>query len=413
MTVQQAALKPNARTFAALIYPQFRWYMVGQLISISGSWTQRVALGWLVFQLTQSEFWLGLIAFATGLPVLFLSPWAGVLADRFPRRHILMITYMVEMGLAFILALLASQDAITVWILLGMGLISGFATAFAEPARFAFIQDLVGRDHLNSALGLNAVMFNSATVLGPIVAGVLLTSVGVVGCFLINGSSFIVVLMVLASLSLTHIVKSSTNGAPYRQLIEGLNFARRHATIAPTLLLQVLMNVFGIAMMMTLLPALAATTFNSPTVGYSLLAAMQGLGSIIGSFLNTWLGSRVRRGWYISTISLFLPVGLIALNLSPSLFVAAICIALLGVGYTTFFITANVLLQTQSPDGMRGRVISLWATTRFGLAPLFALILGGIAEGIGVAPMMILVSLAVIPMVGWLRFRHPALRELA
>jgi MFS family permease len=195
------------------------------------------------------------------------------------------------------------------------------------------------------------------------------------------------------------VILPSKKFQPLIQLKEGLNFARSHSIIAPLLILQGLVNILGIQMITTLLPAFANEAFHSPTVGYSALTSALGIGAIVGSLLNTKLNRRYARGKILGLLAILLPTLTILLSISPSLFIGCLIMVALGFGYSSFFITANVTVQTQAPEEMRGRVISLWALNRFGLAPIGGIVLGVIAELVGSIETLFGVSFVVIPLV--------------
>lgn len=402
---------PN-NTLSAFRYPNFRLYFAGHLISMSGTWMQRVALGWLVFDLTQSEAWLGMVAFASGLPMLFFAPIAGVVADRFPRRKIWLVTQTLDMVSALLLAVLTFADIVAIWQVVIIAIITGVTAAFGEPARMAFIRDLVGKNELNSGIALTAVIGNSSAVVGPTVAGLLLIKVGAAWCFLLNGLSFLAVIAALLLINITANVRPAIQVRAYQQLKDGLNFARRHDTIAPMLLIAAFINVFGVNMGITLLPAFASTALRSPEAGYAALSTALGIGGLAGSVLNVGLGQRFGRGRVMVTMVVVIPISLLLLSFMRMVPPAAIIMGVLGFGLTTFFVTTNVLIQTEVPDEFRGRVISLWSLNRFGLAPVGALIIGAIADVIGTAEMMAVCSAVTGLFCGYILIRKVALRGL-
>ena len=218
--------RSHAGTFSAMRHVNFRLYFVGQIISVSGMWMQGVAQGWLVFHLTRSEMWLGIVACAAGLPSLLLSPFAGVIIDRFPRRNILFITQTIQMGLALTLALLAFMETVQVWHVVALAVLGGVTRSLDAPSRQTFIRDLVGHEDLPSGITLNSLMVNGGRVIGPSMAGALLASVGAAWCFLLNGMAFAAPLVTLWMIHLSHPSQTQTRAAPLAQLREGLVFSR-------------------------------------------------------------------------------------------------------------------------------------------------------------------------------------------
>jgi MFS family permease len=387
----------TANTFAAFQYANFRRYFTGQLISFAGLWMHRVALGWFVYQLTGAEVWLGVVAFVSGFPSLVFGTYAGVLADRYPRRTILMISYALEAVLALTLGLLTLSGLASIGMITLLAFGSGITTAFSEPTRQAFIRNIVERRNLNSGIAVNAMMGTAASIIGPGVAGILLVAVGPGWCFTINGISFLAVIFSLTTISIPVQSKLLSRDSTWQELLEGLRYIRQHRVIFPLYLLAITTSILGINMLVTLLPAFAADVLESPTVGYTFLNVALGIGSIVGSVLNVWIGARFGRGKAVLLMAAVLPATALIFAQLNLISVATALMSVLGFGYTTFFVTTNILIQTQVPDELRGRVVSLWAMLRFGLAPVAALGMGLLAQWLGlVATMVALSALAVV-----------------
>jgi MFS family permease len=389
-----ATVRANAEQsiLSAFQYPSFRLYFIGQLISVSGTWMQKVAQGWLVFSITQSEIWLGLVACAAGLSSLLLSPFGGVLADRFPRRHLMLFTQSVQMTLAFILATLVLTEAVQVWHIVVLAFFSGMMDAIDAPSRLSIVRDMVGRETLQSAITMNSVMMSSARVIGPVAAGLALIQFGPVWCFFINGASF---LFVIGTLCVITVAKSDiviTKDSPLAQLWEGVRFARHHSTIAPLLLLTFSASVFMINTS-TLFPAFADLVLNSPKEGYATLSAAHGLGSVIAGLLSAVLFRYVPRGYILTFTIIFTPLMICFGALNTQVIPAAVFIGLSGFGIILMYITLNTLIQTIVPDEFRGRILSLYTISFFGIAPFGALVLGIIASVVGTSTSLIFYAL--------------------
>ncbi|NDJ87125.1 MAG: MFS transporter, partial [Chloroflexi bacterium] len=247
---------------SALRHFNFRLYFIGQLISLSGTWMQRVAQGWLVFQLTGSEFALGLVAAAQGFPMLLLIPLGGVVSDRYSRRTILIMSFTVQMLQAILLAILTFAELVEVWHIVALSAALGVATAFEMPARQTFVYDLVGRVDIQSGVALNAITINAANILGPTAAGILLVQIGAAWCFSLNGVTFLASLGALAWMQLAPFSRQMTSTNPWAELVDGLRYAIRHPTIAPLLILGTSNAVFGINVLVTLLPSFADVTLD-------------------------------------------------------------------------------------------------------------------------------------------------------
>ena len=371
-----------SRTFSALRHSNFRWYFGGQLISISGSWMQVLAQGWLVFELTHSELALGIVAGAAGIPSIFLSPFAGVVVDRFSRRTLLLLTQTLQMILAFILAALVFANTVQVWHIVLLALLLGLTKIVDAPARQAFIKDMVGPEDMSSGITLNSIMVNGGRVVGPALAGVLLASLGAGWCFFVNGVTFLAVLVSLLVIHEHFRVPGVGKGSPIKQMREGLVFSRQHESILPLLLLSAVGATFAVNTI-TLLPALADVVLHSPVDGLSLLSAAQGVGAIIAGLLLTPLVNRFGHGPVVSVMIIVWSWSMIMLASTASLPLATFYMGVFGFAFVLFFVNVNTMIQIVVPDSYRGRVMSLFTLTFLGLTPLSALLIGAMANTIG------------------------------
>jgi MFS family permease len=392
MTSIAQAQGASGGTFSALRHRNFRWYFAGQLVSISGSWMQSLAQGWLVFQLTRSELVLGVVAGAAGIPSLFLSPFAGVVVDRFSRRSILLFTQTVQMILALILAALVFADTVQVWHIVLLSFLLGLTKCVDAPARQAFIKDMVGPEDMYSGITLNSIMVNGGRVAGPALAGVILASVGAGWCFFVNGVTFLAVLISLVVIHETYRMPGVGRGSPMRQMREGLVFARRHERILPLLLLAAVGAMFAVNTI-TLLPAFADVVLHSPVNGLSLLSAAQGVGAIIAGLLLTPLVNRFGHGRVVSVMFVVWSWSMIILAKSTLLPLAVFLMGVFGFSFVLFFVNTNTMIQLEVPDSHRGRVMSLFTLTFLGLTPLSALLIGAVADAIGTPETLTLTGL--------------------
>jgi MFS family permease len=380
-----AAIAPASSTLAAFRSSTFRLYMIGQLVSLSGTWMQRVAQGWLIYEISGSEAWLGASAFASGLPTLLLMPFGGTLADRFPRRRIMQVVYVVELLIAALFALLTFAGTIQIEHIIVLSFGFGVTSAFGEPARQAVINDLVEREALGSGISINGMMFNSAAIIGPAMAGVLLSSVGAAWCFAFNSVSYLVVLVVLQLLTPRPVsITPSPRVSPLRQVMEGWRYILQHRTIDKLILQGTLINVLGINLFITLLPAYASRVLNSPEVGLTALSVAVSVGSVLGGLLTVSAGRRLGRGRLVALMSVCVGIVSVALVNLSDLRAAVIAGILYGFVNTQFFLSSNILIQTQVDDAFRGRVMSTWMLNRFAIGPLTMLLLGALATQIGV-----------------------------
>ncbi len=380
------------RTFSALRHSNFRWYFGGQLISISGSWMQVLAQGWLVFELTHSELALGIVAGASGIPSLFLSPFAGVVVDRFSRRTILLITQTLQMVLAFILAALVFADTVQVWHIVLLALLLGLTKCVDAPARQAFIKDMVGPEDMSSGITLNSIMVNGGRVVGPALAGVLLASLGAGWCFFVNGITFLAVLVSLVVIHEAYRVPGVGKGSPIRQMREGLAFSRDHESILPLLLLAAVGATFA-ANTITLLPALADVVLHSPVDGLSLLSAAQGVGAVIAGLVLTPVVNRFSHGPVVSIMIIVWSWSMIMLASTANIPLSVFYMGIYGFAFVLFFVNVNTMIQLLVPDSYRGRVMSLFTLTFLGLTPLAALLIGALANVYGTPETLIVMGL--------------------
>jgi MFS family permease len=393
-------------TLSAMRHRNFRLYFGGQLVSLSGTWMQGVAQGWLVFYLTKSELWLGIVACAAGLPSLLLSPFAGVLVERISRRRIIIITQIVQMLLAFTLSLLTFTGMVQVWHVVGLAFILGITNAVDAPARQTFISDMVGHDDRSSGIALNSIMINSARIVGPAVAGIVLATFGAGWCFLFNGLSFLAVIYSLILMKVQSPIQRLEQRSPLQQLREGFNFARRHPVIGPLLLLAIVCSLTTINIV-NMLPAFADTVLHSPILAYAQMNMAQGVGAVCAGILVATLGRRYGRGQVVTVMTAFTPLASLLLSQTTRPEIAVPLMGVFGFGMILMFITINTMIQSEVPDEFRGRVMSLYTLTFFGISPFGALLLGQVAEVIGTAEAVALYSVIglIFPLAIMLRSR--------
>lgn len=402
-------------TFRALRHRNFRLFWWGQLVSLIGTWMQTAAQGWLVYRLTDSAFYLGLVGFARYLPVLLFSLIGGVVADRLPKRDLILLTQLVSMIQALALAVLTSTGLVEVWHIILLSVLLGVTNAFDTPARQSFIVEMVGQEDLMNAIALNSTAFNSARIVGPLVAGVLVPIVGEAGCFYLNGLSFLAVLLGLwrmdvRGLSPAHM--EDHDGSLWQQLHQGLRYIRSERTIMTLLVLVSISSLFGLPYV-TLMPAFARDVLQAGPTGYGGLMAAAGLGALSGAlFLASW-GSDLRKGRLFTSGNILFPLGLLAFSLSRSFALSELLLVLVGFGFVLQNATANTLLQTIAKEGFRGRVMSLHALAFLGMVPLGDLQGGTIAHLLSVPTAVELGALACLGAAFWALLKHPHMRQLS
>ncbi len=371
--------KKLPKAFTALQHRNYRLFFSGQLISVAGTWMQSIAQGWLVYQISQSEFMLGLVGFASAIPVLVVSPFGGVLADALPRRKLLVITQTAAMLMAFVLAGLTFTGLVEVWHIIVLAAISGLINAFDAPARQSFVVDLVGRGDLTNAIAMNSMMFNGARVIGPAVGGVILAAFGAAWCFFINGLSFLAVIAGLLLMQLSAPAHPPRIQQPLRQLADGVRYAVSHREIVGLLLLSTIFGIFGLSYS-SQLPAYVDQVYHVDATGYGIISAVIGMGAVSGAFLVAQFHDRLKRGPLLFYANILYSALLLTFSFNANFPLALV----LGFGLGSCFMlqmnNMNSLLQLRVSDEMRGRVMSLYTLTFFGFSPFGSLLVGTLAE---------------------------------
>ena len=369
-----------AETFAALSVPNFRRYVAGQSLSLIGTWVETVAQGLLVLQLTHSGTILGLTTAARYGPILVLSPYAGLLVDRYPKRRVLLGT---QAGLGLVSAILGASvltGAIRLWQVVVLGLLFGTLSAIDNPARQAFVQEMVGHDLVRNAVTLNSTSVNLARVIGPTIAAVLVSTIGIGWCFVVNAISFCFVIVSLLSLNTRRLHPAAA--VPHRrgQLREGLRYAARVPAIARPLLMMAVIGTFTFEFEVSL-PLLATKTFHGSGTTYSWLLAAFGAGAVAGGlYAARSAGTGVARLTW-AALGYAIAMGLLAL--APTLPTAVAACVLVGVATIMFLTTGNSTIQLASEPDHRGRVAALWSMALVGTTPIGSPIIGAISDAAG------------------------------
>ncbi len=408
------------RTFSALAIPNFRRYFYGQSTSLVGTWMQSVAQSWLVYTLTHSSTALGFVIALQTLPVLVLGPYGGVIADRVDKRR-LMIVLQSMMGVqALVLGLLTVTHVVRFWELCVLAVVLGLNNTFENPARQSFVLEMVGGEQVRNAVSLNSTMVNAARAVGPAVAGLLIASVGVGVCFLVNATSFIAVVYSLTSMDKSALRPSVPTGRERGQLREGFRYVAREPRIGIPLLMMAIVGTLAYEFQVTL-PVVAKQTFHGGATTYGFLTAAMGAGAVIGGLVTA---TRGRTGLRTLTMAGAL-FGVMILLASVSPVLAAEFVALAAVGWTsvTFLATGNSTLQLESEPSMRGRVMSLWAVAFLGSTPVGGPLIGWIVAAasarvglaVGGASCLVAAAIGFVAMskLGMLRRREAASSESA
>jgi MFS family permease len=411
--VEQAGggtLTSRQGTFAAMRHRNFQLYFGGQLISNIGTWMQVIAQAWVVYQIGHSALTLGLVAFASAIPVLIVSPWAGVVVDRMPRRTLLMMTQSGAMILAFVMAALTFTHLIQEWQVIVLAALLGLVNAFDAPARQAFVPEIVDREDLPNAIAMNSMMFNSARVIGPAVAGLTLAAVGAAWCFTINGFSFLAVLLGLWLIDLPE-RKIVHTASAWNQLVGGLRYTASHREILNLILISLVFSVFGISYA-TILPAFVENTLHQGAAAYGWINTATGLGAVMGAFLLMYGISHGRRGKLLVAVNIAFPLVLMGFAFTSSFAPALVLAFGLGLGFMMQFTTLNTLLQTRVEDEFRGRVMGLYTITFFGFAPFGNLMMGYLGQQFGLSIAMALFAATSLLLSTLILIKTPEIRKL-
>jgi MFS family permease len=395
----QSRLKSSLRAFR---HRDYRLFFAGQLISLIGTWMQTVAQSWLVYRKTGSATLLGLVVFASQFPIFLLSPIAGAVADTYPRRRTMIVIQALMMLLAFPLAFLTLTNRIQVWQIFVLAILLGFVNAFDIPVRQSFVAEIVGRDDLINAIALNSSMMNSARIIGPAVAGILVSVVGEGWCFLINGLSYLAVIIGLLMIR-------SGNTAPHEHqasrtvaILEGFRFALQTRPVRALLLLLGVVSLMGMPYSV-LMPIFADGILHGGPKGLGLLMGSAGIGALLGAV--TLAGRQGVRGlgsWVMFACAGF-GTSLILFSTSRHFLLSMVLLIPVGFSMMVQMASSNTLIQSMVPDRLRGRVMALYSMMFVGMAPFGALLAGILANLMG-APMTVAIG-GVVCLAGAFVFR--------
>ncbi len=343
-------------TFVSLKYPNYRLWFIGQLVSLVGTWTQTTAQGYLIYELTKSPAFLGYASFANGLPSLFFTLYAGAIADRVPRRTLMVITQASMLILAFILAALAFTHTIQWWHILILTFLLGISNAFDAPARQAFVLEMVEREDMTNAIALNSTMFNSALVLGPAFGGLIYAWVGPGWCFTINGISFFAVIIALLLMRLKPFVPIPSSGDTLADVREGMRYVMSNRAVRNLIIDMFIFSIFGFGFV-TLLPAWAVAVLGGDATTNGFLQAARGFGSLIGALTVAAMGRINFRGKIWTINSFLLPIMMVIFAYMRSLIPSLVAIAAGGFATMMVLNVTNAMIQSRIADEMRGRVM--------------------------------------------------------
>jgi MFS family permease len=413
--------KPVAGMFRALSHRNFRLFWAGAFLSNVGTWMQAVAQGWLVFQLTNSPFWLGVDGFMATAPGLLLTLAGGVFADLIDRRRILLYT-QISAGLsAFTLAVLVSahvvRDASHVWIILLLTFWTGCCMALAGPSYQAITIDMVGREDLANAIALNSTQFQLSRVVGPAFAGFALNWLGMAGCFFANGVSYIAVVGALMMVRFDGVAAHARPHAGaeghtfWLDLVEGLRYVRRRQRVFMLLMISAVTSLFG-APYLSMMPLFARDILHLNESGLALMLGMAGAGSFVGALFVTYLGDFRYKGWSVLGGVWAFGLCLIGFSFSTRPAMSLVYLFLMGFAIVCSIAVTNTLLQQLVTDEMRGRVMSMFILSFIGAMPIGNLLAGSGAQRFGAPRTLATGGLVITLFATYLAIRNKRLRTL-
>jgi MFS family permease len=398
-------------TLRALKHRNFQLFFGGQLISLVGTWMQSVAQAWLVYRLTGSSLLLGIVGFASQIPIFVLSPVGGTVADRYNRHRVVIGTQTASMILAAVLALLTLCGWLTVWEIIVLASALGIVNAFDIPARQAFLVEMVGREDLMNAIALNSSMFNGARVVGPAIAGILVATIGEGWCFFANAVSFIAVIAGLLMMKLTP--RELGHHAPMvEHIAEGIRFARKTAPVRNLLALVAVISFAGVPYTV-LMPIFAAKIFHGGAKELGALLGATGIGAVTGGLIFASRTAVRGLGRVAAICAATFSISLIVFAFSKNYILSLAVLVPVGFSVMTQMACANTMIQSMVPDRLRGRMMSLYSMMFIGMSPIGALVAGAAANWIGAPRAVAIGGMMCMVAAGVFYLRLPHLKHEA
>jgi len=367
-------------TFSSLAIRNYRLYFIGQSISLTGTWMQTVALGWLVLVMTGSGSHLGITVALQFVPILFLGPWGGTVVDRLDTRKILYWTQVSGGVIAGLLSIVVFTGLVQLWMIYVCSLLLGLTRVFDNPARQIFASEMVGEEHLKNAISLNSTANNLARAVGPSIGGIIIAVFGIAFCFLFNAFSYIATIYMLYMMDADALRTVQPSPEKRGRLIEGFRYVRSHHLIRTTLIMMAVIGTFAYEFQVSL-PILAQQTFHGTAPDYAALMTAFGIGSVIGGLFAA--GRRDIGPKQFALFMFIFGLSMLGVGFSPSLHVAIIGMAVVGFFSIQVLSNANTMIQLASAEEMRGRVMALWSVAMIGSTPIGGPIVGFIGEYFG------------------------------
>jgi MFS family permease len=375
-------------TLAALQVRNYRLYLSSQVVATTGLWMQRIAQDWLILELTGSVAAVGIAVALQFAPVLLFGLWGGVIADRYPKRRILMITQSVATLMALTLGLLALTGAVQAWHVYAVAAMLGFVTVVDNPTRQVFVAELVGDSHIRNAVSLNSSVFQFGALLGPALSGALIHAVGQGWSFLINAASCLLVVIMLAILKPTQVARDHGGTRAKGQLREGLHYIAKTSEVAWTIVLVATMGIFGLNMPV-ILAAFADQEFRSGVGGYSMFNSLTAIGALMGAMLSARRTETLRLRALVTSLTL-LGVAVMMASLAPFVWMFGVVLVVIGLLTLLFLTGANSLVQMTSEPHVRGRVMGVYLLVLLGGQALGSPAVGWLIDHFGARPSMFL-----------------------
>jgi MFS family permease len=419
LTIESERGRRVSEMFRALRYRNFRLFWSGAFLSNTGTWMQAVAQGWLVLQLSDSPFWLGVDGFMATAPGLVFTLAGGVFADLVDRRKLLIYSQIIAGFSALTLGTLVVTGVVKVWMILGLSFVTGSCMSIAGPSYLALVFDLVGREDLANAIALNSTQFQLARALGPLAAGIGFKIFGLAGCFFANGLSFAAVVAGLA------MVRYGEHDKPYlptdrsirqtrafiRDLRDGFQYVGGRPRVFRLLIISAVTSLFGYPYI-SMAPVFARDVFHLGETGLALLMGMAGAGALFGALFLAYLGDFRRKGWFVLGGDFIFAICLMIFSLSSNLIISIIFLFALGFAIVCSVAVTNTLLQKLVTDEMRGRVMSMFMLSFIGAMPIGNLIAGSASHRFGVQHTLAAGGAIIAVFVAIVTWRSPRLRQL-
>ena len=389
--------------FHSLYHRNYRYFFFGQLISLVGTWMQIMAQAWLVYMITNSPFKLGLVSAIQFLPTLVFSLFIGVLIDKYAKKKILLITQTLYLVQALVLFVLVYTGVVEYWHVVILTFFLGCVTAVDMPARQAYVIELVGREDVVNAVGLNSAIYNLARIVGPAIAGILMTGLGIEWCFFINGISFITVILGLFMITNDGcgvLCKNSKSlkDSMIKDIKEGLTYIYKNPILLKTSLIILFITVISFNYNV-LIPVFAKTVLGLKERGFGVLLSSLGVGSLIGALLVSTRGRKDPKTKSLVTSALFIGVSLFLLSFSKNIYISAAILVACGISNLWFFTNANSILQLNSDDQHRGRVMSVYSMVFSGATPIGSFLTGISVEKIGADTTFLFIGVVIITVI--------------